>query len=106
MAIAILPEADFENKVLKNNLPVVVDFFATWCGPCKVAEPVLEELANNNEGKVEFLKIDVDSSQGLVQKYSVMSIPTTVLFKNGKEIGRQIGFSGKTQFEELLKKIS
>jgi len=105
MAIKDINQLDFEEKVLKSALPVLVDFFAVWCGPCKMAEPILGELETKYEGKMLFFKLNVDECQGVAQKYDVMSIPTTILFKNGQEIGRQIGFSGKEGFEELLKKV-
>ena len=104
MATFNVTDADFEEKVLKTQTPVLVDFWAAWCGPCKVAEPVLEELSETYKDKVTIVKVDVDSNQESTQKYGVMSIPTTVLFKGGEEIGRQIGFAGKQAFEDLIKK--
>jgi thioredoxin 1 len=81
-----------------------VDFWAEWCGPCKLAGPVLEELSETYKDKVIIQKLNVDESPAVPQKYGVMSIPTTILFKGGKEIGRQVGFSGKQIFEDLMKK--
>lgn len=104
MATANLTDQDFDNKVLQSKTPVLVDFWATWCGPCKLAEPVLEELSDTYKDKVSIMKLDVDQNPVNSQKYGVMSIPTTILFKEGKEMGRQVGFSGKQAFEDLIKK--
>jgi len=105
MGIKDINQLDFEEKVLGSKIPVLVDFYAVWCGPCKMAEPVLEELEITYKEKALFYKVNVDECQGIAQKYDVMSIPTTILFKDGQELERQIGFSGKEGFEELLKKV-
>lgn len=104
MATSNITDADFEAKVLKSATPVLVDFWAPWCGPCKLAEPVLEELSKTYSGKVAIMKLNVDENQDSAAKYSVMSIPTTILFKGGAEAGRQVGFAGEQAFEDLLKK--
>jgi thioredoxin 1 len=104
MATVDVTDKDFEEKVLKSQTPVLVDFWAPWCGPCKLAEPALEELSEQYKDKVNIVKINVDDNQQSAEKYDIMSIPTTVLIKGGKEVGRQIGFAGKEAFETLIKK--
>lgn|SRR3990172_1533620 len=105
MSVTNITDTDFESRVLKSITPVLVDFWAPWCGPCRMAEPALEELSENYQGKVEIVKMNVDVEQQNAQKLGVMSIPTTILFKDGQEIGRQIGFAGKDAFEQLIKKV-
>jgi thioredoxin 1 len=104
MAATNITDANFDEQVIKNKIPVLVDFWATWCGPCQMAAPVLEELSEVYKDKVLVMKLDVDANPSMSQKFNVMSIPTTILFKEGKEIGRQVGFAGKQGFEELMKK--
>jgi len=104
MASINISDKDFDIQVLGNKLPVLVDFWAEWCGPCKMAGPVLEELSETYKDKVLVMKLNVDENPAVSQKYGVMSIPTTILFKGGKELGRAVGFSGKEKFEDLMKK--
>lgn len=95
---------DFDQNI-KSGI-VLVDFWATWCGPCRAAAPVIEEIAVEYAGKIIVGKVDVDAEGQLSQKYGVMSIPTIVLFKDGVEVGRQVGFAGKQGYLDLLKKCS
>ncbi len=104
MAAVHFSDADFEEKVLKSPLPVLVDFFAEWCGPCRMAAPIIEELAGVYAGKVTIGKLNVDENQGTAAKYGVMSIPTVIMFKGGKEVERKVGFAGKGGYEDVIKK--
>lgn len=98
--------ADFQKEVLDSKIPVLVDFFAVWCGPCKMQTPVLEEMAGVWEGKVKIIKIDVDSNQDLAAEYNVMSIPTLIVFKSGKPLQQLIGFQSKEKLESLFTEIT
>lgn len=104
MATQEIKDQEFEEKVLKAENPVFVDFWAPWCGPCKMAGPVLEELSEEHKGEVDFVKVNVDENQSMPEKYGIMSIPTTILFKDGEEVARQVGFTGKQGFEDTIKK--
>ena len=77
-------DGEFDAKVLKSHVPVVVDFYADWCGPCHAIAPTIEALSNEFEGKVKFVKVDVDANQEVASRYEIMSIPTIMLFENGK----------------------
>lgn len=104
MATFKVTDADFDTQVLASKTPVFVDFWATWCGPCRIAGPVIEELSEEYKDQMIFAKLDVDENPVQSQKYGIMSIPTVVVFKDGKEIARQSGFAGKDNFIELIKK--
>lgn len=97
-----LNENNFETEVLKSDIPVLVDFWAAWCGPCKSIAPILEQLAEEYAGKVKIAKVNVDNNQTLAKQYQVMSIPNLVFFKDGKKADQIVGFTPKT---ELAKKL-
>lgn len=102
MALVHMTEKNFESEALKSNVPVIVDFWADWCPPCKMLAPVFEELSSEYSGKLKFAKLNTDEASGIAQKYGVMSIPTLILFKGGKEAGRIVGAMPK---QELKKRI-
>ena len=96
---------DFQNIVLANKEPAVVDFWATWCGPCKMLAPTIEELASELEGKIAVGKVDVDENRELAVKYGVMSIPTVIYFKNGEDVTRLIGVQSREKLLETANKL-
>ena len=101
MALQIT-DASFEEVVLKSDKPVLVDFWATWCGPCRMLGPVIEEIATESEGRVVVGKVDVDSNQDYAAKYGVRNIPTVLVFQNGEVVGRQVGVAPKNTYTEAL----
>lgn len=103
MNIVHVTEENFEQEVLNADKPVLVDFWATWCGPCQMLAPILEEFANEHND-VKVCKVDVTDEQNLAVKYDVSAIPTLILFKNGKVANTQLGFMGREQIEEFIKK--
>jgi thioredoxin 1 len=94
--------ANFESKVLKSKTPAIIDFYADWCGPCRMMAPVFEELSSEFEGKLNFFKIDTQNENELAEKFEVMSIPTLILLDNGKEVGRLSGYVPKDRLKEIL----
>ena len=98
-------ETAFENDVLKSNVPVVVDFWAEWCGPCRVISPIIEELSKEYNGKVQFVKVNVDESPDLAGRFGVQGIPTLIIFKDAKEVGRLVGAAPKSRLAQEIEKI-
>jgi thioredoxin 1 len=96
---------DFKAQVIDSSLPVLVDFFATWCGPCQMQTPVLEELSGVWNDKVKIIKVDVDQNQELAGEYGVMSIPTIIIFKAGQPINQLIGFQAKEKLETIFNEV-
>jgi thioredoxin 1 len=104
MAEIKIDEKNFEAEVLKSEVPVMVDFWAVWCGPCKVLGPIVEELSKDYEGKLKVGKVNVDENNALAATYGVMSIPTLKFFKKGKLVGEMIGAAPKATIEAEIKK--
>ncbi len=102
MSIVHITENTFESEVLKSPTPVLVDFWAEWCGPCKAIAPVLEQIATEYQEKLRIAKVDVDSNQATAMRYGVRSIPTLMLFKNGVVEAQQVGLLSKEHLKKLL----
>ncbi len=100
MSVEDVNEKDFEEKVLKSKIPVIVDVWAPWCGPCRIYSPIIEEVSNDYEGKIKFVKVDADENENIAARYGIMSIPTTLLIENGKVKAQSVGAVPK----EVLKK--
>lgn len=103
--MVVFTDQNFKKEVLKSEMAVLVDFWAPWCGPCQMAGPIIEDLAKEYEGKIKVGKLNVDESPQTAAKYGVMSIPTMILFKEGKEVGRKIGFEGKEGYLKLISNV-
>jgi thioredoxin 1 len=100
-----LTDAEFDEYVLKGNVPSLVDFWAPWCGPCKAIGPVIEDLADEYVGKVQITKMNVDDNPTIPGKYSIRAIPTLMLFKDGEIVDQVTGAVGKTQLIAMLNKV-
>ncbi|MBR2338801.1 MAG: thioredoxin [Clostridia bacterium] len=103
MAEIVLTQENFEAEVLQSELPVLVDFWATWCGPCRMLAPIIEELAQEKEGVIKVGKVNVDEQPALAAQFGIVSIPTVMVFRGGEVTGTMVGYRPKADLEELLK---
>jgi thioredoxin 1 len=102
--IVELTDANFENEILKSETPVLVDFWAVWCGPCRAIAPTVEALATEYQGKLKVAKMNIDDHQGVPQRYEIRSIPTLLIFKGGNVVGQIVGAMPRAKIEEQVKK--
>ena len=102
MAELVLTSDNFETEVIAADIPVLVDFWAPWCGPCKMLGPVISQIADEYEGKVKVGKVNVDDEEELAMRFGIESIPTVLLFKNGEVVEQSLGFKPKAYFEGLI----
>lgn len=100
-----ITDKNFEDEVINSKIPVLVDFWAPWCGPCQMVDPIIDNLAKEFDGEIKVGKLNVDENPQTAAKYGVMSIPTVVFFKEGKEIARKIGLEGKEAYLKIISNV-
>ncbi len=103
-SIAKVNDQNFDAEVLGAGVPVLVDFYATWCGPCKQLAPIVDQLAKDYSGKLKVVKLDIDEAPGTASSHGIMAVPTLILFKGGVEKAKLTGFRGKPELEAVIKK--
>jgi thioredoxin 1 len=104
-AVAAVNDTNFESEVLKSPVPVMVDFYATWCGPCKQLAPIVEALAKDYTGKLKVVKLDIDEAPAVASSHGIMAVPTVMLFKGGAEKAKFTGFRPRPALESEIKKL-
>lgn len=105
MSLTMVNDRNFEAEVLQSPVPALVDFYATWCGPCKSLTPILEQLAGEKTGKLKIVKLDIDESPSVAASFGIFSVPTMIAFKGGREALRLVGFKPKAEIESALRPI-
>ena len=105
MSLLHVDDLTFEAEVLQSDVPVLVDFYATWCGPCKSLEPIVDELAEEYSGRAKVVKVDIDKAPGVASSHGIMAVPTLIIFKDGAEARKLTGFKGKSELEKALQAV-
>ena len=100
-----IDDSNFDKVVLQAKIPTLVDFWATWCGPCRMVAPVVDELSEEYDGRINFAKVDVDQNSQVASRYGVMSIPTLIIFKDGKPVSNMVGFRPKAELKKSLEAV-